>query len=109
MSTATKTMQTINLGQGVTLELVAIPGGSFMMGSTENEPNHQNDESPLHEVILAPFFMGRYLITQAQWRVVASLPQVKRELDPDPSIFKGDKRPVENVNWYEAIEFCDRL
>jgi formylglycine-generating enzyme required for sulfatase activity len=93
----------------INLELVAIPGGSFMMGSPDAEPDHQNDESPLHEVTLAPFFMGRYPITQAQWRAVASLPQVERELDPDPSRFKGDHRPVERVNWFDAMEFCARL
>ncbi len=91
------------------LELVAIPGGSFTMGSPENEPDHQNNESPLHEVTLTPFFMGRYPITQAQWRAVASLPQVERELDPDPSQFKGDSRPVERVSWFDAMEFCARL
>jgi len=99
----------INLGQSVTLELVAIPGGSFMMGSPDAEPDHQNDESPLHEVTLAPLMMGRYPVTQVQWRAVASLPQVKRELDPDPSQFKGDNRPVERVNWFDAMEFCARL
>jgi formylglycine-generating enzyme required for sulfatase activity len=91
------------------LELVAIPGGSFMMGSPEDELEHQNDESPQREVTLAPFLMGRYPITQAQWRAVASLPQVERELNPDPSKFKGDSRPVEQVNWFEAMEFCARL
>ena len=104
-----KTMQTINLGQGVILDMASIPGGSFMMGSPEDEQGRYKVEGPLHQVTLDPFFMGRYPITQAQWRAVASLPQVQRELDPDPSRFKGDSRPVERVNWYEALEFCDRL
>jgi formylglycine-generating enzyme required for sulfatase activity len=53
--------------------------------------------------------MGRYPITQGQWRFVASVPQSNRGLNPDPSFFKGDNRPVESVNWYDAVEFCERL
>jgi formylglycine-generating enzyme required for sulfatase activity len=53
--------------------------------------------------------MGKYPITQAQWQVVANLPKVKTELNPNPSLFKGSNRLVETVNWYEAVEFCARL
>lgn len=68
-----------------------------------------DDESPQHEVSVAAFFMSKYPITQAQWRFVAALEQVNRALDPDPSRFKGDERPVETVSWKEAVEFCDRI
>ncbi len=91
------------------LEMVAISGGTFLMGSPENEPDRSNRESPQHEVTVVPFFMGAYPITQRQWRVVAEFPQVERELEPDPSRFKRLNRPVERVSWYDAVEFCARL
>ena len=90
-------------------EMVRIPGGSFMMGSLKDEEGHDESESPLHTVNVPPFFMGRYPVTQAQWRAVAVLKPVERELKVDPSNFKGDKRPVEQVSWDDAIEFCARL
>jgi len=94
----------------VLLEMVSIPGGTFLMGSPENEPNRFSQESPQHEVTVEPFFMGRYPITQIQWQFVAELmPQVNRELKPSPSRFSGSTRPVERVSWDEAVEFCARL
>jgi formylglycine-generating enzyme required for sulfatase activity len=98
-----------DLGNGVALEMVLIPGGSFLMGSPEDELGHQNRESPQHSVTIQPFCMGKYPITQAQWRAVASFKPVKQELNPDPSYFKGENRPVEEVSWNDAVEFCQRL
>ena len=98
-----------NLGNKVTLEMVAIPGGKFLMGSPAHEAERSDRESPQHEVAVPPFFIGKYPITQAQWRVVATLPQINHKLDPDPSYFKGDDRPVEQISWDESVEFCDRL
>ena len=104
------------------LEMVALPAGQFMMGQTEAEKAQlirqfgEEDykryfarELPRHSVTLAAFALGKYPVTQAQWRAVAALPKVKLDLNPDPSNFKGDNRPVEQVNWHEAMEFCDRL
>jgi formylglycine-generating enzyme required for sulfatase activity len=98
-----------DLGNGVILEMAAIPGGTFIMGSPPEELGHRDNESPQHSVTVQPFFMGKYQVTQAQWRFVAQLAQVNRELEQDPSNFKGDNRPVEQVSWYDAVEFCDRL
>ncbi len=98
-----------DLGDGIGLEMVLIPGGSFLMGSPEDELEHSDRESPQHSVTIQLFCLGKYPVTQAQWKAVASLPQVNRELDPDPSRFKGENRPVEQVSWYDAVEFCDRL
>ena len=97
------------LGDAIELEMVAIPAGTFMMGSPESEPERYDNEGPQHEVEVEAFYMGRYPITQAQWRFVATLTQVNIALAANPSRFKGDDRPVERVSWHEAVEFCDRL
>jgi formylglycine-generating enzyme required for sulfatase activity len=84
----------------VGLEMVAIPSGRYWMG---DEGRMQRD------VTVPPFFLGRYAVTQTQWRAVASLPVEQRELEADPSRFKGENRPVEHVSWWDAQEFCLRL
>ena len=105
-----------DLANDTQLEMMLVPGGTFIMGSPPEELGHQEDESPQHSVTVQPFFIGKYQVTQAQWRFVAHLPQVNKELNPDPSNFKGDgstsltnHRPVEQVSWEDAVEFCDRL
>lgn len=100
---------TEDLGNGVVLEMVAIPGGKFLMGSPENELERRDSESPQHNVTVQPFFMGKLTVTQAQWAAVAVLEKVKIDLELDPSNFKGANRPVECVSWNQAIEFCARL
>jgi formylglycine-generating enzyme required for sulfatase activity len=95
------------LAPGIDLHMVSIPGGSFQMGSPDKENIYI--ERPQHLVNVPPFFMGKYPITQAQWRVVAGYPQVKQTLNTEPSTFKGDKLPVETVSWDDAVEFCARL
>ena len=98
-----------DLGNSVTLEMVPIPGGTFLMGSPDNEQERSNDESQQHKVKISPFVIGKTPVTQAQWQAVAALPQVNQKLDAAPSHFKGANRPVEQVTWYDAIEFCARL
>jgi len=98
-----------DLGNSVTLEMISIPGGTFLMGSPDNEQQRSNDESQQHKVKISPFVIGKTPVTQAQWQAVAALPQVNQKLDADPSHFKGANRPVEQVTWYDAIEFCARL
>jgi formylglycine-generating enzyme required for sulfatase activity len=108
------------LGDQLTLDLVGIPGGEFLMGSPPDEvgrdvytslyPNTVGkDVEAQHRVTVESFAMGQFPVTQAQWQAVAALTRVNRELAPDPAHFKGDHRPVEQVSWYEAVEFCDRL
>ena len=85
-----------DLGSGVKLELVRVPGGSFQMGSN----NGSDDEKPVHQVTVSPFAIGKYEVTQAQWQAV---------MGHNPSNFKGDDLPVENVSWDDAQEFCRTL
>ncbi len=98
-----------DLGDGVKLEMVEIPGGEFVMGSPDVEDDRLDCEGPQHWVKVSPFLMGKYQVTQAQWRAVTNLPKVKTDLKPDPSYFKGDNLPIEQVSWNDAIEFCARL
>ncbi|WP_334986875.1 formylglycine-generating enzyme family protein [Nostoc sp.] len=98
-----------NLGNDVMLEMVAIPGGKFFMGSPEYELERNYSESPQHTVTVQPFFMGKFPVTQNQWAIVAALKKVSIDLNSDPSRFKGANRPVEQVSWDDAIEFCARL
>lgn len=95
------------INNSVSLEMVAIPDGTFMMGSKEYEGDP--GERPQHLVTIKSFFMSKYPITQAQWKAVAALPIVKKPLNPNPSKFRGMSRPVENVSWNETQEFCMRL
>jgi formylglycine-generating enzyme required for sulfatase activity/Tfp pilus assembly protein PilF len=97
------------LAPNVALAMVEIPGGKFTMGSPESEAERHRGESPQHEVTVPPLYIGKFAITQAEWRVVAGWEKVERELKPDPSRFKGDDRPAENVSWEDAKEFCARL
>jgi formylglycine-generating enzyme required for sulfatase activity len=110
-SSGSSQFYTEDLGNDTLLSMVAIPEGSFMMGSPETEIDRSGFESPQHSVTLQSFFMGMFPVTQSQWKAVATdLPKSKIDLNPEPSNFKGeDNRPVEQVSWFEAVEFCDRL
>ena len=89
-----------DLGNGVILEIVSIPAGEFMMGSPRGEKYRDEDESPQHKVSVPAFFMGKFAVTQAQYRAV---------MGSNPANFQGDNRPVETVSWHEATEFCRKL
>ncbi len=96
-------------GSPETLAMIAIPSGTFTMGASKKEEGGRDDERPTHPVTVQSFYMGQHQVTQAQWKVVAGYPPIDRPLGPDPSHFKGDRLPVENVTWDEAQEFCNRL
>ena len=95
---------TETLNESVSLEMVSIPSGEFVMGASEDEENSMSRERPQHLVKVPAFFMGKYPITQAQYEAV---------MGHNPSEFKdkpdSPSRPVENVSWEDAQEFCKKL
>ncbi len=93
-------VMTENLSNGVSLEMVKIPPGRFLMGSPGKEAGRVFIEGPQHYVDVPEFFMGKYPVTQAQWEEV---------MGNNPSRFEGANRPVEQVSWNDATEFCQKL
>lgn len=90
---------TEKLDGGIDLDLLFIPGGSFRMGSPPHQGNP--DERPQHLIIIKPFMMSKFLITQGQWKAIL------RKLPP--CRFKSDQLPVERVSWEDAQFFCKHL
>lgn len=76
-------------------QMVLIKGGTFEMGA-DNVPN---DEEPVHDVTVSSFYIGKYEVTQEEWKTV---------MGDNTSHFKGDNLPVEKVSWYQAIEYCNK-
>ena len=100
---------TEDLGNGIELEMVYVPEGNFIMGTPPTERHSKNSERPQRQVSIKPFLMGKYQVTQAQWRQIANLAKIDRNLNPNPSDFQGDRNPVEMISWNHAVEFCQRL
>ena len=75
--------------------MIYVEGGSFMMGSNDKP----GIESPIHKVTLSSFIIGRYQVTQKEW---------KDTMGSNPSYWKGDDLPVEKVSWYDAVEYCNK-
>lgn len=86
------------------IEMVFVKGGTFVMGCTPEQENvcFDNNEKPTHQVALNDFYIGRYEVTQAQWKAVMGE-------NNNPSEFKGDNLPVENVSWEDVQFFIARL
>ena len=98
-----------DLGNGLSLDMVRIPGGTFMMGAAKGEKGASEDEYPQHQVTVPEFWMGKFAVTQEQWQAVAGFEKVRRDLKRDPANFKGATLPIEQVRWEDAEEFCKRL
>ncbi|NCS79583.1 MAG: SUMF1/EgtB/PvdO family nonheme iron enzyme [Microcystis aeruginosa K13-07] len=96
-----KTSFTENLAKGVTLEMVSLPAGKFLMGSPDIDIDASDDEKPPHQVKVNSFAIGKYPITQAQYQAV---------MGNNPSSFKNNpQNPVEKVSWNDAQAFCQKL
>jgi formylglycine-generating enzyme required for sulfatase activity len=95
------TLFTENLPKGITLEMVGLPAGQFLMGSPDSDPYVENHEKPPHQVKVNSFAIGKYPITQVQYEAV---------MGNNPSHFKNNpQNPVESVSWNDAQAFCQKL
>ncbi len=83
------------------MELVLILPGTFSMGSPDSETGHEPTEEPVHEVKATDaFYIGKYEVTQAQWKSV---------MGENPSEALGDDKPVEQVTWNRTQDFFEKL
>jgi formylglycine-generating enzyme required for sulfatase activity len=89
----------LNLAAQQSDAMVRINGGTFTMGSPANEPKRNADEGPQRQVTVSSFYISRYVVTQKEYREI---------MGKNPSVFKGDNLPVENISWFDAIEYCNR-
>ena len=80
---------------GVSFDMVFVEGGTFQMGSTFG-----SDASPVHQVTLSNYYIGKTEVTQKLWQVV---------MGSNPSVFKGENHPVNNVSWNDCKEFIRKL
>ncbi|MBC8384853.1 MAG: SUMF1/EgtB/PvdO family nonheme iron enzyme [Candidatus Cloacimonetes bacterium] len=87
-------------GSDVPDNMIFVQGGTFQMGSNDGG----SDEKPVHTVTVSDFYIGKTEVTQKEWKEVMG---ASTSLN-NPSYFKGDDLPVENVSWYDAVEFCNK-
>ena len=91
----------IPVKNGISIDMVKVEAGTFMMGATSEMKDPDDDEKPVHQVILTnDYYMGKYEVTQALWEAV---------MGSNPSICEGDNLPVETVSWNDCQEFISKL
>ena len=98
-----------DLGDDINLEMIVIPDGELIHNLADREKNKTNNTTYQKLLRIPSFYIAKFPITQRQWQQVAKLPQIKRKLHLKPAQFSGLDLPVENISWYDAIEFCQRL
>lgn len=85
---------------GVSFTMLFVEGGTFLMGATPDMGAHELDEVPVHKVTLSSYYIGQVVVTQSLWKAV---------MGNNPSHFKGENKPVENVSWNDCQRFCKIL
>ena len=91
----------IPVKDGISIDMVRVEVGTFTMGATPEMKNPDDDEKPAHQVTLTnDYYIGKYEVTQALWQAV---------MNSNPSYFKGDNLPVEQVSWNDCQEFISKL
>lgn len=85
---------------GITFTMIPVNGGTFSMGATSEQKMPYESEKPEHQVTLSNYYIGETEVTQALWMAV---------MGKNPSNFKGDNRPVEQVSWYDCQTFISKL
>ena len=91
----------IPVKNGITIDMVKVEAGTFMMGATSEMKKPDYDEKPVRQVTLTnDYYMGKYEVTQSLWQAV---------MGSNPSKFKGDDLPVEQVSWNDCQEFVSKL
>ncbi len=92
---------TIPVKDGISIEMVKVEGGTFMMGATPEMKNSWTEERPIHQVTLTnDYYIGKYEVTQSLWCAL---------MDNNPSYFKGDNLPVGQVSWDDCQKFINKL
>ena len=119
----------LDLGRGVTLEMVLIPAGKFTMGSPESEQDRFSSEGPQHEVTISrPLYMGKYTLTVGQFAQFVKATNYQTEAEKEGSAYvctgvkfakqdganwrkpgfeQTDQHPVTQVTWDDAQKFCE--
>ena len=91
----------IPVKDGISIDMVRVEAGTFTMGATSEMKDSYDSEKPAHQVTLTnDYYIGKYEVTQALWQAV---------MGNNPSEFKGDNLPVENVNWNDCQKFISKL
>ena len=91
----------VSIKDGVNIEMIKVEAGTFMMGASPEMKSPEGNEKPWHQVTLTnDYFIGKYEVTQSLWQAV---------MGSNPSSFKGDNLPVENISWIDCQEFIRKI